>query len=67
IAWIPQVVPVMLIASGIVPRHLILHLPGRSGESQVTDIDQLLSNRALSPILSFPVSNDRTKSATSLA
>ena len=47
IAWTPQIIPVMLIASGIVPRHLILHPHGRSGEAQATDIPQILSNRAL--------------------
>jgi hypothetical protein len=37
----------MLLASGIVPRHLILHLLGKDGESQPDDIAQQLLNPAL--------------------
>jgi hypothetical protein len=37
----------MLLASGIVPRHPILHLLDKDGESQPDDIAQLLLNPAL--------------------
>jgi len=47
IARIPQSIPAMLLSSGIVPRHPILHLLDKDGESQPDDIAQQLLNRAL--------------------
>ena len=47
IAWIMHIILAMLIASGNVSRHLLLHLLDKDGKSQTTGVAQLFSNRAL--------------------
>ncbi len=48
ITWIARTIPTMLDLSGIVPRHPILHLLDKDGESQNADIARLPFGQALS-------------------